>query len=159
MEGPGPTCHLPGRGQPRGGLQVGGDGAAGLQGADELPQPRTLLLQLLLVLSESLPCRASWVQAQVQHLGLALVVVTLREGHRQAVRAPKGEREEKPAHRVPPISGASAGGSVRAPRSDPCPPEHRHPVCAFRHYPRTSGSSPASQGPSCPRLFTLRPGF
>ena len=99
MEGLGPTCHLPGRGQPRGGLQVGRDGAAGLQGAHDLPQPRTLLLQLLLILAEPLPRRAGRVQAQVQHLGLALVVVALREDHRQAVSAPTGECS--PARGVP----------------------------------------------------------
>lgn len=91
MEGPGPTCDLLGRGQLRGGLQVCRDGAASLQGTDELPQPRALLLQLLLVLAEPLPRCAGWVQAQVQHLGLALVVVALGEDHRQAVSVPTGE--------------------------------------------------------------------
>ena len=85
-DGQGPTCHFPGRGQPRGGLQVGGDGAAGLQGADQLSQPLALLPQLLSILVEPLPRRAGRVQAQVQHLGSALVVVTLRD-HRQEVRA------------------------------------------------------------------------
>lgn len=73
-----PTCHLLGRGQTRG-LQVGGHGAAPLQGAHQLPQLLTLLLQPRMVLAAALLRLAGRVRAQVQHFGLALVVVTLRD--------------------------------------------------------------------------------
>lgn len=99
--GRGPTCHLLGRGQPRGGLQVGGDGAPGLQGTDQLPQVLALLLQLLPVLSEPLSRHAGRVQAQVQHLGSALVKVTLRD-HRREVRAPGRARAKAERSRVQP---------------------------------------------------------
>ena len=150
MEGPGPTCHLPGRGQPCGGLQVGGDGAAGLQGADELPQPRTLLLQLLLLLAEPLPRRAGRVLAQVQHLGLALVVVALREDHRQVVRAPTGECS--PARGVPTSYLWGIGRRQRA--SCSASPRASGPVRAFRRDPQPPGAATLQS-----QAFTLGPGF
>lgn len=100
MEGPGPTCHLPDEGSP-GGLQVGQDGAASLQGADEPRSRAPLLLQLLLVLAEPLP-RAGWVQGSGAAPWSCLVVVAWGGPQTGGQRPPASAA--RPAGCPPPIS-------------------------------------------------------